>query len=187
MSKLKLYIKEISNTVAYWISPRGEVLSVHTNHIDIVIKNPDKFGYTAEKIQALYDKYGEEMGVEGKAREEIILDLVRKGWIRIRRYRNDGYSVNIGKMTKKIKDIMFDWANKLLNTGINGMKERDKYMPVKILGFVDHTSKTLTIQDIANDVLFESNESFDMKNSIIIVESAEDFTYESKKRFMDDL
>ena len=183
--RYKNYVTEIANTVAYWISPKGEVLPVGTNHIDIVIKNPEKFGYTMEKIQALYDKHGEDMGREGKAREEIIIDLVRKGWIRIRRYRNDGYSVNVGKMTKKVKDTMYDWANKLLNNGIAGLKERDKYMPVKILGFLDHFSRNMTIQDVANDSLYEGEEVFDSSNSVVIVESAEDFTYEP--RLLDNL
>lgn len=177
--RLDMYLKEIVGTVAYWISPRGEVLPVMTNHIDIVIKHPEKFGLTLRKIQDTYDKHGERMGMEGKAREEIIIDLLKKGFVRIRRYRNE-YSLNVGKMSKKIKDILQDWANKLLNTGINGMKEKDKYMPIKILGFQDNFQKTVTIQDVANDVLYESNEIFDISNSVIIVESAEDFTYEPK-------
>lgn len=172
--KFQDYLKEAVNTVAYWISPRGEVIEVDTNHIDVVIRNPQKFGYTLPEIQAVYDKYGEELGREGKAREDIILKLVEKGWVRIRRYRNEGYSVNIGKMSKKVKDVLFDWASKLLNTGIKGVKEKDKYMPVKILGFQDHFSRTLTIQDVANDALYEGEEVFDENNSVVLLESAED-------------
>lgn len=179
------YIKEISNTVAYWISPRGEVVDVSTNHIDVVIKNPSKFGLTLRKIQDIYERHGEQLGKEGNAREEIILDLVKQGWIRVRRYRNQGYSINIGKMSKKVKDILYDWASKLLNTGIKGMKENDKYMPVTIIGFLDHTSKSLTIQDIANDVLYEGQETFDVKNSVVIMESAGEL-YEPK-RVLDDI
>ena len=103
--KYEQYLKEIANTVAYWVSPQGKIFDVGTNHIDAVIKNPKAFGLTSEKIQAAYDKHGEELGREGKAREEIILDLVKKGWVRIRRYRNEGYSVNIGRLSKKMKDI----------------------------------------------------------------------------------
>ncbi len=185
MSKFDNYLREIVGTVAYWISPRGEVLPVATNHIDIVIKNPKKFGYTTEKIEEIYARHEERMGKEGMAREEIILDLLKHKWIRIRRYRNQGYSVNVDKVTKKIKDILFDWANKLLNKGIKGMKENDKFMPVNILGFSDHFLKRTTIQNVADDVLYESNESFDPENAVVIVESAEDFTYEP--RLLDDL
>ena len=175
--RLDNYLKEIVGTVAYWVSPRGEILPVKTNHVDIVIQHPKKFGMTTDKIREIYDKYDEHIGQEGKAREEIILYLLDKGFIRIRRYKNS-YSLNVSRMTKKVKDVLFDWANKLLNTGIDGMKERDKYMPVNIIGFKDHFQKTITIQDVANDVLYEKSEKFDDNNSIIIVESAEDFTYE---------
>jgi len=184
MTRLNTYLKEITGTVAYWISPRGEVLPVATNHIDIVIKNPKKFGYTKERIQEIYDNYEERLGSEGTAREVIIIDLLQKGFIRIRRYRN-AYSLNVGKMSKKVKDILFDWAYKLLNTGIAGMKEKDKYMPVNIQGFKDKFNRSLTIKEIAEDALFEGNETFDTENAVIIVESAEDFTYEP--RLLDDI
>ena len=187
--RLDMYLKEIVGSVAYWISPRGEVVEVGTNHIAVVINHPEKFGLTLDKIQAVYDRYEERLGVEGDAREEIILGLLNKGFIRIRRYKNQ-YSLNIGKMSKKVKDTLYDWANKLLNTGIKGMKERDKYMPIRILGFKDHYNKEFTIQDIANDKLYEGSESFDISNAVVIVESAEDFTYEktdTPERLLDDI
>lgn len=174
-----VYIKEITGSVAYWISPRGEVLPVTTNHIGIVIKYPKKFGYTTEKIKEIYDKYGERMGMEGKAREEIIIDLIKKGFIRIRRYRNS-YSLNINKMSKKVKDILFDWSNRLINNGINGMKENDVYMPVNIQGFTDNFNRSFTIKSISEDALFEGVEVFNPDNAVIVVESAEDFIYDTK-------
>jgi len=170
--KYQTYLQE-ANSQAYWISPYGEVVEVGTNHIQLIISNPKKFGYTEDKIKEIYDKYNEPLGIEGKAREEIIKDVVNKGWIRVRRYDNKGYSVNIKQMTKKVKDILFDWAYKLLNTGIRGLKEKDKYIPVNIQGFKDHFNKNYTIQDIANDILYESGESFDEENAIIILESVE--------------
>jgi len=78
------------------ISPNGEIVSVGDTHIDAIIKNPSKFGLSASEIEKTYEKYNEPMGIEGKAREEIIINVVKRGWIRVRRYRNDGYSVNIG-------------------------------------------------------------------------------------------
>lgn len=98
---------------AYWISPKNEVINVPTVHIDTVITNPETFGLTKEGIQKIYDSYGEPLGSEGKAREEIILDLVRKGWIRIRQYRNQGWSVNVGKLSKKLKIIFLIGQQKL--------------------------------------------------------------------------
>ena len=176
MTRFRVHLSEITGTVAYWISPRGEVLPVATSHIDVIIKHPEKFGLTRAKIEDIYDRYNEKMGTEGTAREVIIIDLLKKGYIRIRRYKNS-YSLNVGKMSKKVKDILYDWANKLLNTGIAGMKERDKYMPINIQGFIDHANISVTIKDVAEDALYEGDESFDTENTVVIVESAEDFTW----------
>jgi hypothetical protein len=156
--KLQHYLKEVSNTLAYWISPKGEVIEVSTNHIDVVIKNPQKFKLTSEYITGLYDKYGETLGSEGKAREDIIIKLVKSGWIRVRRYRNEGYSLNVSSITKKVKDTIFDWVDKLVTVGILGMREKDPYIPLNII-------------DVQKGILYESNESFDDSNSVIICES----------------
>lgn len=177
--KFKEYsqLKEIIGTVAMWISPRGEILAKqNTNHIAMVIENPQKFGLTKEYVEEKYKEYGEPLGVEGKAREEIIRELVKNGWIRIRRYTNKFWSITINKLTKKVKDYLFDWAQKTL-TGIAGFKEADKYMPVNIVALGGSSvPRNITIQGVANDVLFESNEKFDFGNILTEVESIDEFS-----------
>jgi hypothetical protein len=69
---------------AYWISPKGEIIYVKTNHIAEVIENPEKFGFTIEFIEYVYKHYNEKIGTEGKAREQLMIALFNQGWIRIR-------------------------------------------------------------------------------------------------------
>ena len=69
---------------AYWITPEGEVVEVERKHINKIIGNTELFGLTIEKIKETYDKYSEPLGLEGKAREEIMRNLILQGWIRIR-------------------------------------------------------------------------------------------------------
>lgn len=152
---------------AYWISPSNQIIDVPTNHIDIVIKNPETFGLTLADIQSVYESHGEEIGTEGKAREEIILDLVKKGWIRIRQYRNQGWSVNVNRLTKKIKDNLFDWVTKVTGDGIFGYRERDLYAPVNILTVFDDVMKKYTTKDILSSALYESNQKFDSDNKLV--------------------
>jgi hypothetical protein len=71
---------------AHWISPAGEVLPVQRKHINEVITNPSRFGMSREQIEEVYARHHEPLGLEGKAREEIIVTLVDRGWIRVRHY-----------------------------------------------------------------------------------------------------
>ncbi len=70
---------KIMINTAYWISPKGEIIPVSgpsgSCHIQAVINNPQTFGLDLDYIKDVYDKHNEELGSEGKAREEIILGL----------------------------------------------------------------------------------------------------------------
>ncbi len=75
---------------AFWIIPKKylntaqtPVPTVEITHIDFVIQNPEMFGLTLDQIQETYDKYGEKLRFEGKARDEIIYDLLQKGFVRV--------------------------------------------------------------------------------------------------------
>ena len=160
-----------SRNEGFWISPKSEVLQIKTTHIDTVISMPEKFGMTRQEIDDIYTKHGEQIGIEGEAREEIIVDLVRQGWIRVRQYPSKGWSINIGRMTKKIKDILYDWANAVINSS----NKIDKFEFVTVDGL--QYNKKLTLNDIAQDALYEHGETFDVENSVIIVESAKEFTW----------
>jgi hypothetical protein len=120
-------------TPAYWISQRNEVIPVRLSHIQSVIQYPSKFGYKKQKIVSVYKKYREKLGTEDKAREEIIRELVCMGWIRLRRYTNKYWSITISELNKKNKEMLKKWASKMLKRGIDGTREKDKYMPVHIV------------------------------------------------------
>jgi len=110
-------LNEIANPnlapgMAYWISPRGEILDIAGQmHIQTVIERPEKFGLTKEYIDKLYADFDEPMGTEGKAREQIILALVKRGWIRTRLYRKQYFwAMNINRMTNVTYDNIIKWA-----------------------------------------------------------------------------
>jgi len=100
---------------AYWVSPAGEMLSVKSTHIEVVIKNPEVFGITPAYIKEIYKKYRETVGLEGKARDEIIEDLINKRWMRIRYDRSqDYYIVGFKYFNKKQIDYLRNWGIDLL-------------------------------------------------------------------------
>lgn len=117
-------------SVAYWISPGGEVITVQTRHIADVIANPGKFGLTEKFVMNIYNLYNEKIGTEGKARDHVMFFLFDKGWIRIRKYKNL-WSVNMLNLTNRSKTYLSKWAQAVLK-GIDGFQEQDQYCQVKI-------------------------------------------------------
>lgn len=70
--------------LAYWYK-HGKVIEVQNSlHIKDIIENPKTFDMTKEHIEEIYKKYNEKMGFEGKAREELMVEAMDKGWIRVR-------------------------------------------------------------------------------------------------------
>ncbi|GHT63261.1 hypothetical protein FACS1894110_00650 [Spirochaetia bacterium] len=104
------------NAPAWWISPQGKILTVEqgSTHIQKVIDNPNAFGYTTEQIEDIYHSYGEAVGTEKKAREEIIRDILSKGWIRIRK-NGFCYSFQLNALSEIAKNYIFDWATRMVD------------------------------------------------------------------------
>ncbi|MFC1739320.1 hypothetical protein ACFL1G_09770 [Planctomycetota bacterium] len=139
--------------VAYWISPKGHLVPLQQNHIQSVVSYPTKFGYTKLRVARIYKKYDEKIAIEGSAREEIIRDLVSKGWIRVRRYSSKAaqrWSITANRLDNRTKVILHRWASKILKAGVDDFKEKDRYIPLKIeLLAEQRTADDLTVSDIA--------------------------------------
>ena len=75
---------------AFFISPKGKIIPVPVRHIVAIAKNPEMFGLTLDEIKEIYAKHKEAVGWEGYARNEIILDLLKNEWIRIRFFNRSG-------------------------------------------------------------------------------------------------
>jgi len=139
---------------AYFISPKGKAVYVGTNHIAYVIRNPKKFGLESNFIKYIYDKHGERMGQEGKAREFIINHLILKKWIRIRRYGDNFWSVNVYKLEGKMKGYLQKWAEMMVK-GTPDFKEEDVEIKVSIQQEFGKTIST-TIGKLASGSLKEN-------------------------------
>ena len=148
---------------AYWINPYGQILEMKTStHITEVVKEPEKFGLTKEYIEKKYAEYGEPVGFEGKAREDIMRDVIKQGYIRIRAYRAF-WSVTIYKLDNKTKNSLGAWAEIAKEN-----EQMGSYAPVKILELESDTMHKSTVRDI----YFELYES----NCLTIVSTLSEFT-----------
>jgi hypothetical protein len=153
---------------SYFITPDGKIISTNGRlHVSLIIDSPDKFGFTKQQIVDLYKKYNEKLGVEGKAREQLLRLLFEKGWTRVRRYPNKFWSIQLKQLSKKAKDYLYDFANKILQ-GFHGFKEKDKYMPMKI--DTSNCVKTHTVEQVKNDVLYTNEELLEHRVGITFVD-----------------
>lgn len=78
----------------FWISPAytvkhfdGPTCGGDTpTHISAVMQEPQRYGTTATAIKEAYARHKEREGSEEKARAEILTDVLRRGWTRVRAY-----------------------------------------------------------------------------------------------------
>lgn len=144
---------------AYWISPSGKIVPVEDGavaHINMVWRKPEFFGYTKAEIEKLHQRHGERIGQEGKAREEIMRDLLQKGWVRIRYVpKQMQFTLQTGTVKpRRVKDLIWDWAD-MVTKG-----ELDKLDPKSYYVFISTTkpeeTRTLSLKEILSAGLEES-------------------------------
>ncbi len=124
---------------AYWISPEGAIISVVKSHIDLIFDNPSLFELEMDYIKSVYDRHNEEYRIEGKAREEILLLLFQKGWIRVRRYhRPCHWSLNVYCLNDNSVERIKCFASLMINIGHSPyddvMLDTPKYRKVYSMG-----------------------------------------------------
>lgn len=137
---------------AYWIDPRGKANKVdEINHITMILNNPTDFGFKSkDELVAIYKKHKEPVGHEGKAREEIMLGLIDKGWIRCRYFTKVGdWHCQMNKIDKKKKSYIENWLWNMKKEGY-GSITMGLETPVILMGLNDRSVVESTINDASN-------------------------------------
>lgn len=141
---------------AYWISPIGKIKPVDSRHIHEIYDNPEAFGTTQEEIDKIYKKFKEKARTEGNAREEIIKNMLEKGWIRIRNYvKANSWSVNVNKLDQKHQELLYDWALAMIK-----LDKKFRYDQINI-----DTPKGVVKMDMESIAKFQFNESAKIPSS----------------------
>jgi hypothetical protein len=99
---------------AFWLY-QETLIPVNRKHIDTVIDTPERFNLTIAEIEAVFNSYAEPLHHEGNARRDIMRELFKQGWIRIRDNRKvKSYQGWIFEADSKIRDIwirgFIEWA-----------------------------------------------------------------------------
>ena len=127
-------------TKAHWVSPSGKIIPVKDKHIVTVTEKPRMYGTTIDKMKKEYEKHGETFPTdEGKAREKIMTDIVKRGWVRTRITPKTGQWVaETYKWGRREKDAIWDWVFKMVGgkkpTGAGGYVKFVSVSKNKIIG-----------------------------------------------------
>jgi hypothetical protein len=131
------------NSKAYWITPDNEILDIGSGtHIDMIINHPEQFDLTKEEITSVYQDYNELMGIEGKARYKIIMQLLARGFIRIRLYPNKYWSISVKNWDSRTKKVLSQWAEIAKE-----YKKAGRYMDT-VISTTDQVIKAYTVEDL---------------------------------------
>ena len=96
---------------AFWVTPDSKLIAVSRKHINQIIDRPEKFGLTRNTVEQEYAKASERLGIEGQARANILLALLKRGWIRLRfDPRSYIWTIQLWSLSDKAKAQIFDLA-----------------------------------------------------------------------------
>jgi hypothetical protein len=134
----------------FFLSPSGVLVPVKGTHIATVIFRPEVFDLSRKEIEAAYKAHGETVYREGKAREEILRNVLQRGWIRLRRHRKY-WSVQSDRLDESVQERVRAWAVQVLR-GIGGCIEEDRYAEVVVEGIDDGHRQQATVEDWAREL-----------------------------------
>ena len=124
--------------IAYWVKGEEIINLFASNHIQYIARNPELFGYTYTAVEKIFTQYGEQVTQEGNARDQIIKEVSKRGWIRVRRYTipKDYWSIQFDAYHKNCKAIrnFIEWA--ILEEKIMTVNDE-----VHLLGYFDGFEK----------------------------------------------
>lgn len=136
---------------AYWISPTGKSYGLNGRHINDIFSNPERYGLEKSYIQSAYKRHNEPFGVEGKAREELFVELMKKGWIRVRYDKKGKWMLQVWDNRKSILDNIWNWSVDV----IGKYKNTHRYVDVIINFIKTKFMFKRSLEDIAHYVMTE--------------------------------
>jgi hypothetical protein len=112
-----------------FISPHGKMLRID-RRISEIVRHPEFFGIKAHDLEHLFQQYHEPVGSMGSARQEILIALRQRGWLRVRRYP-EGFTVKAAYHDLGTRERITAWAQGVLE-GAYGEEPADRFTSVRI-------------------------------------------------------
>lgn len=150
----------------YWISPTGRVITVD-RHINAILEKPGTFGLTSEYVKDLYDRHGEHLRSEGKAREELLTTAMNRGWIRVREWqgrRGEWVTIETSRINNKAIDLIQQFAQAYVDGEVPGTHRSKKargLTEARVFGLHDGFRKSYSMKELANYAMFSHYEKLE--------------------------
>ena len=122
---------------AFWVHSKKNVIEpVDRTHVQAIIADPEKYGFSEQSVRQIYEEFEEELGSEGgDAFEEVIVKVLERDWIRVRRYVDQPVASRNGTVLFTVRDFdaqQSDIDNFLLDALEIGEIPIHDYTPIAI-------------------------------------------------------
>jgi len=129
-----------------FLTPEGEFIKLNQTHIQTVIDNPEFFGLTQDYIINTYNKHNKNIGIEGDARREILIKLIKDGWTRVNYdERKDRFIVNIWLCDGRVRKSLEKFA---LNVSSGSLGMTLLYSDIFLQVFCNGSLQKTNIQNL---------------------------------------
>lgn len=127
----------------FWVREKY-ILKMNEYHIHYIIENPEVFNLSKKEVYDCYEKFGERIGIEGRAREELIKLVTNYGWIRVRHYvrPRDYWSIQCDDINKRVTTIV-----NFLYSMVYTFKMIRSNEEIEITGFKDELKYVYSFKD----------------------------------------
>jgi len=132
----------------YWLSPTGEIIEIY-EHLNYVTNHLSDFGLTPESIMFTEDERALKQKGPAANRERILRDVIRRGWIRIRRAPSMTMSFETWRTT--------DEAMFRIGEAIQAAHLADRGENIRINSVRDETSELVNVGDLLAGRVFSAN------------------------------
>ena len=132
----------------FWILADGTIVKPDSRHILAVAAAPSAFGETRESVEQTFAGYGQhaQSNYEGRAREEVLLRVIRRNHARIRKNRqkwNQYWSIQLFELTRERQQAIAAWAQYI------STRTEDRFADVVIYCFADKTKIRTSLDQLA--------------------------------------
>jgi hypothetical protein len=149
------------------IAPDGDLIPVTGigGHIQTVIAYPEIFGLTREYIKGVYKERSEFISEEGNARDFILTELYKKGWIRVGILSMKGsmggwgedISIDLWVLDNSARGRLRNWARGVI---FDIGKDEASKIDVVVYTLSDGAEHSAGIMDVAGGIIAKQDGKF---------------------------